>query len=694
MAWQWPAGLDALAFGGDYNPEQWPKPVWEEDVRLMREAGVTMVSVGIFTWSLVEPLPGQYDFGWLDHLLELLHANDIRVDLATPTVVPPAWFYEQHPDALPVTRDGVRLAFGGRGAICHCNPAYQRAIVSIAEQLGGRYGTHPAVALWHVHNEYGVPVSACYCDDAAAAFRRWLTARYTTVKELNEAWGTVFWGQVYNSWTQVQPPRLTPTACNPAQQLDWARFTSDALLENFKRERDVLHRLSPGIPVTTNFMTALSQCESLDYWAWAREVDIVTNDHYLVAEAERTHVNLAMTADLTRSLANGEPWLLLEHSTGAVNWQPRNLAKRPGEMARNSLAHVGRGSDGAMFFQWRASRFGAEKFHSAMLPHAGTESRTWREVVRLGRDIGALAPVRGSRVRADIAMLWDWESWWAQRLEWRPSIDLDARERADAWYAAVYDRHLTLDFAHPEADLSAYSMVVVPALYVMTEAAAANLRRYVEEGGVLVVSCFSGIVDERDTVHPGPCPGALRDVLGLTVEEFAPLRAGERIRIDNGTTASVWSEYLTLRGAVPVWSYVDGPVAGRPAVTRNSIGGGYAWYVSACLDADGLDAVLSEAMPDAGLSASDLPRDVEVVERDGVDGRYLFMINHTDADVTVPVAARGAELLTGESVDGYVVVPAGGVRVVVQPPVATRAAERRLPLPRHESAPDLGVFEQ
>ncbi|PWK83814.1 beta-galactosidase [Lentzea atacamensis] len=661
----WPIGLEAMAYGGDYSPEQWPEPVWQEDVRLMREAGVTMVSIGIFAWAQLEPEPGQYDFGWLDGLMDLLHDNGIRVDLGTPTVVPPAWFYEKFPMALPVSREGVRYAFGGRGTICHHAPAYQQATVSITRQLGRRYGEHPALAMWHVHNEYGAPVSACYCDLAAAAFRRWLTDRYTTVKELNEAWGTTFWGQTYNRWEQVQPPRLTPTAGNPAQQLDWERFTNDAMLANFKRERDVLREASPGVPITTNFHAALSQCQSIDYWSWAREVDVVTNDHYLIAENERAHVNLAMTADLTRSLAGGRPWLLLEHSTSAVNWQRRNIAKSRGEMARNSLAHVARGSDGAMFFQWRASRFGAEKFHSAMLPHAGTESRIWREVVRLGEALGALAALRGSRVVADIALLWDWQSWWAQRQEWRPSADLDARERAEAWYAATYDLHLTADFAHPEADLSGYPLVVVPALYAMTEAASANLRRYAENGGVLVVSCFSGIVDEHDTIHDGPHPGALRDVLGLTVEEFTPLRAGERVRLDSGMAGDVWSEVVTLRGAVPVWSYVDGPAAGLPAVTRHPFGTGSAWYVSTCLGEDGLDAVLVAASAEAGISSRDLPRDVEVVEREGEQGRYLFAINHTDETELIP--ATGTELLTGESVDGHLKLPPGAVRVTFTP---------------------------
>ncbi|KJK46446.1 beta-galactosidase, partial [Lentzea aerocolonigenes] len=297
-------------------------------------------------------------------------------------------------------------------------------------------------------------------------------------------------------------------------------------------------------------------------------------------------------------------------------------------------------------------------------PQAGTESRIWREVVRLGQDLDVLSPIRGSRVVSDVAMLWDWQSWWAQRLEWRPSVDLDARERAEAWYAAAYDQHLTVDFAHPEADLSDYPLVIVPALYVMTDAAGANLRRYVEDGGTVVVSCFSGIVDESDTIHPGPHPGALRDVLGLTVEEFTPLPAGHRVRLDNDTTGTVWSEVVTLQGAEQVWSYLDGPAAGLPAVTRHTYGCGSAWYVSTCLAEDGLDVVLRAAIAPTTLVPRDLPRDVEVVERAGTEGRYLFAINHTDDSAAIHVGEAGRELLTGDDVIDSLHVPAGGVRVV------------------------------
>ncbi|MGW6773949.1 beta-galactosidase [Streptomyces sp. NPDC055037] len=664
-----PRGLEGLAFGGDYNPEQWPEEVWQEDVRLMREAGVNLVSLGIFSWALLEPEPGRYDFDRLDRIIGLLHEHGIRIDLATPTVAPPAWFYRAHPDALPVSREGVRYAFGSRGAICHSSPAYRAAAAAITGQLARRYGGHPALALWHVHNEYGVPVSACYCDTCAVHFRRWLRAAYATVDAVNEAWGTAFWGQRYGSFDEIEPPRATPTVCNPAQRLDYTRFADATMRENFVRERDLLHRYSPGIPVTTNFMTALSQCDSVDYWAWGREVDLVTNDHYLITDGRRTHVNLAMAADLTRSVAGGAPWLLLEHSTSGVNWQPRNPAKAPGQMARNSLAHVARGSDGAMFFQWRQSRRGAEKFHSSMLPHAGTDSRVWREVVGLGAALGGLEAVRGTRTAADAALVWDWQSWWAQRLEWRPSEDHDARERADTFYEALYDRHLTVDFAHPEADLSRYPLVVVPALYLAVEATGRNLRTYVENGGTLVVSYFSGIVDQHDAVHPGAHPGVLRDVLGLTVEEFSPLGEGERVRLTEAggaeLTGDVWSESVVPRGAETVWIYADGLTAGRPAITRHRLGRGTAWYVSTRLDARALDTVLDAAAEDAGLAPrTGLPRDVEVVRRTGEGGDYLFAVNHTGTDAKVPLPAHGTELLTGERTAGRLGLPAGAVRVV------------------------------
>jgi beta-galactosidase len=648
MAAAWLRGLDTIAFGGDYNPEQWPEDVWHQDVTLMREAGVNLVSVGIFSWALLEPAEGEYDFGWLDRVLDLLHGADIRIDLATPTAAPPAWLTRHHPQARLVDRNGLPLGGGGRQSFCPNSPEYARASVRITEELGRRYGEHPAIALWHVHNEYAQANPQCYCDTCAEAFRGWLRQRHRDLDTLNTAWGTAFWGQRYGDFAEIEPPRLAPTVVNPAQQLDYLRFCSDAHLANYKRERDALRPLSPAVPITTNFQIA--NCKWLDYWKWAPEVDIVSNDHYLKAERPDNHIELAMCADLTRSLAGGAPWLLMEHSTSAVNWQPRNIAKRPYELARNSMAHVARGADGVMFFQWRASTYGAEKFHSAMLPQGGTHTRIWREVCELGGDLAALGDLAGSRVRADVAVVWDWESWWALELDWRPSVDLAYRERVEAYYEQLWRAQLTVDFVHPEGDLGRYPLVVVPSLYLTTQAAAKNLSNYVDNGGTLVVSYFSGIVDGNDTVHPGGYPGALREVLGLSVEEFLPLREGELLSLDSGATTEVWAEDIQLAGAEVVHRYADGPAAGGPAVTRHRYGRGWCWYVSTRLSGDPLAEVLAGAYADARVTPpAGRPAGVEAVARPP----YLVLINHRADDVTVAVPG-------GEPVE----IPAGRVRVV------------------------------
>jgi beta-galactosidase len=656
----WPVRLEGIAYGGDYNPEQWPEEVWTEDVALMRAAGVNLVSVGIFSWALLEPAEQEYDFGWLDRVLDLLHSGGVAVDLATPSAAPPAWLVRRYPRIRPVTREGHVLGPGARNGFCPSSPEYATAAGRITEQLARRYAGHPAVVLWHVHNEYGGHVPACHCETSAVAFRDWLRVHYGDLGKVNEAWGTAFWGQRYGEWEEIEPPRLAPAAINPAQQLDFLRFTSDAYLECFRRERDILHTLAPGIPVTTNFMA--TSCKNIDYWRWTSEVDVVANDHYLKAELADNHIDLAMAADLTRSLAGGRPWLLMEHSTSAVNWQPRNVAKRPGELRRNSLAHLARGADAVMFFQWRAALSGAEKFHSGMVPHGGTASRVWREVVQLGADLASLKEVRGSRVAADVAVLWDWQSWWALELEWRPSVDVSYLEAIAGWYERLWRSHLTVDFAHPAADLHRYPLVVVPSLYLTTPAAAANLTEYVRRGGTVVVSYFSGIVDATDTIHPGGHPGALRDLLGLTVAEFLPLRAGEVVSLEDGLVGDVWAEEIELRGATPVWSYLDGPAPGQPAVTRREVGAGVAWYVSTRLRGRHLDTVLRRAYADAGVVAPDAPDGVELVRRVAGDTSYLVAINHTDRDAVVP--GRGDELLTGAACPGELPVPAGTVRVL------------------------------
>ncbi|MEU5826248.1 beta-galactosidase [Micromonospora tulbaghiae] len=661
---------EGIWYGADYNPEQWPEQTWAEDVELMRRAGVNLVSVGIFSWALLQPTPERYVFDWLDRAIDLLHDGGISVDLATATASPPPWLAHRHPETLPRRADGTVLWPGGRQAYCPSSPVFRDHSLALVEAVARRYARHPAVVLWHVSNELGCHNVHCYCDVSAEAFRGWLRERYGDLDSLNAAWGTAFWSQRYHDWAEVNPPRTAPTFANPTQQLDFLRFSSDEQRAQLRAERELLNRLVPQ-PVTTNFMIGTG-IKYLDYHSWASDVDVVANDHYLTAADPQPQVNLALAADHTRGVAGGAPWLLMEHSTSAVNWQPRNVAKTPGQMRRNSLAHVARGADGVLFFQWRASRAGAEKFHSALVPHAGPDTKVFREVCRLGADLRALAEVRGSRVDADVAILFDYEAWWGAELDSHPSVDVTYTDRLAALHAALWRAGVTADVVHPSADLSRYRLVLAPTLYLVRDADADALRRFVEAGGTAAVTYFSGIVDEHDHIRLGGYPGAFRDLLGVRVEEFFPLRAGETVRLDDGARADVWTEWLHAEGAEVLAAYTDGPLPGVPALTRNAVGAGAAWYVGTRLDDDATDRLVARLLAETGVRPPvDAPAGVEVVRRRSADRSWLFVVNHTTEPARLAVS--GVELLGGVRCDGTLEVPAGEVAVVREEPAPVPA---------------------
>jgi beta-galactosidase len=658
-------GRPAIAFGGDYNPEQWPEAVWHEDVELMKQAGVNLVSVGIFSWALLEPKEGVYEFAWLDRVLDLLHTSGIRVDLANASASPPPWFSRKYPDSLPVTASGVRHSYGSRQAFCASNPDYRRAAAALTRAIVDRYASHPAVVMWHVHNEYGCHNQPCFCDISAAAFRVWLQRRYQTLDELNDAWGTAFWSQHYYDWDEILPPRTSGTWINPTQQLDFARFSSDELLDCYQAEAAII-RAGSKHPVTTNFMGLhMGLDRPIDYWRWAPQMDVVSNDHYLIAEDRENYQELAMIADLTRGWADGKPWLLMEHSTSAVNWQPRNIAKAPGELLRNSLQHVARGADGALFFQWRAAKAGAEKFHSALVPHAGPDTKVFTEVVALGRALRAIREVVGSTVTdAQVAILHDTDARWASELDSHPSVDVSTVGETRSWHDVFYRAGITTDFRQSSDDLSAYRLVVAPVQYLATDAGIANLTRYVERGGQLVVTYFSGIVDENDHIRLGGYPGAFADLLGIRIEEFFPLHADEPVRLSQFGSGSIWSELGRSSTAEVLAEYSDGPVAGSPAVTRNRAGDGSAYYVGTSLSREGLADFVALLAADTGLTpaVAGLGAGVEAVTRANGGDRWTFVINHSDAPATVGIA--GTDLITGETVRDTLTVAAGGVSVV------------------------------
>ncbi|MFD7862831.1 beta-galactosidase [Streptomyces sp. NPDC059783] len=647
------AARGRILFGGDYNPEQWPEEVWEDDVRLMKEAGVNSVTLGVFSWARIEPRPGAREFGWLDRLMDLLHANGIGVVLATPTASPPPWMGARHPETLPRTEDGSVVWYGSRQQFCPSSPVYRRYAAALTEDLAARYADHPALTVWHINNEY---CTHCWCDETAAHFRRWLRTRYGTVEELNAAWGTAFWSQRYDSWTEILPPRTAQYMKNPTQVLDFKRFTSDALMECYVAERDIVARHTPRVPVTTNFMPLWS---GQDAWAWAAQEDIVSVDIYPDSRDPRGGQYNAMIADMTRSQAGG-PWMLMEQATGAVNWRDVNRPKPEGLNRLWSLQSVARGADAVCYFQWRQSRQGSEKFHSAMVGHAGEEGRAFAEVKRLGRELAALGPaVAGGEVPADVAVLHDWDAWWAGAQEGRPSSLLDYTEVIRRWHGALWESGVVTEFARPDADLSRFKVVVVPHLYLLGDGAVDNLVAYAEGGGTVVCGFFSGIADVDDRIRPGGMDARLRDLFGIrTLHDWWPLDADASVECD-GFRGTLWSEELTAAAdAEVVSSYRSGELAGLPAVLRR----GRARYVSTLPEPDALRALLAEVVREAGARPvlAGLPAGVEAVRR----GELLFLLHHGRGSVTVEVPGAHEDLLTGTSVEDRVELGRFGVAVL------------------------------
>ncbi|MFJ9565270.1 beta-galactosidase [Streptomyces fuscichromogenes] len=664
--------LQGLAYGGDYNPEQWPASVWREDMALMREAGVNLVTLGVFSWGTLEPRPGVFDFGWLDEVMGLLAEAGVGVDLATPTAAPPSWLAHEHPETLPVDGEGRRLAFGSRCHYCQSSPVFRHYAARITGRLAERYAGHPALAMWHIGNEYiGF---GCHCPVSVAHFQRWLADRYGTVGALNEAWGTAFWGQRYDSFDHVGTPAArsrTVSGPNPGQLLDFARFSDAAALECFTAERDIVRRHTPGLPVMTNFMASFKH---LDYWRWAAEEDVVSLDVYPGPQDPEGQLLAAYDFDLMRSLRGGRPWLLLESATGRNLLEDRNQARPAGQLRSRSLQAVARGADSVMFFQWRASLAGAERHFSAMVPHGGTRTRTWHEVTALGRDVARLADLAGGVCdRAEVAMVWDWENWWALEGPDHPSNDLRFTERLRDHYRPLWNANIAVDFVRPHSALGAYRLLVVPNLYLVDDTGAENLTEYVRAGGHLLMSYFSGIVDEHDRVRPGGHPGAFRELLGIDIDEFAPLPAGESCGLHHaGHTGSAgdWQDVIDLAGAEALANYTDGELKGRPAATRHRLGTGTATYLGTSPDRETLRRLVLDCVAGAGVTpVLDTPPGVEAVRRRAADGtRRLFLLNHTTDETTVDLGPGArVDLLAGDTpapVDGRVRLPPFGVAVL------------------------------
>lgn len=686
-----------IAFGGDYNPDQWSEETWDDDVCLMKKAGVNTVALAIFSWDRIQPQENRWDFGWLDRIIDKLGKAGIATDLASATATAPLWLYEKHPEVLPRDKYSHQVNAGSRQSWSPTSPVFKEYALTLCRKLAERYGANPYVTAWHMGNEYGWNNRNDYSDNALNAFRLWCERKYGTIGALNQAWGTTFWGQEMNSFDEVLIPRFmgADSMVNPGQKLDFERFGNDMLLDFYKAERDAIAEICPDKPFTTNFMVSTDQC-CMDYADWANEVNFVSNDHYFHEGGEMHLDELACSDALMDSFALGKPWYVMEHSTSAVQWKPLNMRKRKGETVRDSLAHVAMGADAINFFQWRASAFGAESFHSAMVPHAGEDTKLFRQVCELGETLQTLADagVQGSELeRSDTAILFSAESEWATRSETLPSMKLNHWHDVRDWYRAFLDAGTRADIVPLKYDWSDYKTVVLPTVLMLSAVDTRRLADFAAAGGRVVVGYATGLIDENFHTWLGGYPGAgnglLRDMLGIRGEEFNILGSGvegepEAIRLGaggevaledaaalNGATTRLWQNDVTVTGdRTQVLAMYAGEEAdeweldGMAAVTRNPYGAGEAYFVGCDLDVADLTKLIrtylaapaqsqqSQANTDvlhtvrkSADAAFDfyLPRGKKEVELQGVEGEpvVLFQTERGEENGSYTVRRNG-----------------------------------------------------
>lgn len=686
-----------IAFGGDYNPDQWSEETWDDDVCLMKKAGVNTVALAIFSWDRIQPQENRWDFSWLDRIIDKLGKAGIATDLASATATAPLWLYEKHPEVLPCDKFGHPVNAGSRQSWSPTSPVFKEYALTLCRKLAERYGANPYVTAWHMGNEYGWNNRNDYSDNALNAFRLWCERKYGTIGALNQAWGTTFWGQEMNSFDEVLIPRFmgADSMVNPGQKLDFERFGNDMLLDFYKAERDAITEICPDKPFTTNFMVSTDQC-CMDYADWANEVNFVSNDHYFHEGGEMHLDELACSDALMDSFALGKPWYVMEHSTSAVQWKPLNMRKRKGETVRDSLAHVAMGADAINFFQWRASAFGAESFHSAMVPHAGEDTKLFRQVCELGETLQTLADagVQGSELeRSDTAILFSAESEWATRSQTLPSMKLNHWHDVRDWYRAFLDAGTRADIMPLKYDWSDYKTVVLPTVLMLSAVDTRRLADFAAAGGRVVVGYATGLIDENFHTWLGGYPGAgnglLRDMLGIRGEEFNILGSGvegepEAIRLGaggevaledaaalNGATTRLWQNDVTVTGdRTQVLAMYAGEEAdeweldGMAAVTRNPYGAGEAYFVGCDLDVADLTKLIrtylaapaqsqqSQANTDvlhtvrkSADAAFDfyLPRGKKEVELQGVEGEpvVLFQTERGEENGSYTVRRNG-----------------------------------------------------
>lgn len=666
-----------MLHGGDYNPEQWldQPEVLEEDIRLFRKAHINCVSLGIFSWAKLEPEEGVYDFGWLDEIIDRLYANGIYTVLATPSGARPQWLAQKYPEVLRVRPDGLRNFYGHRQNHCYTSPLYREKVTQIDTRLAEHYANHPAVILWHISNEFG---GECHCELCQAAFREWVQKKYGTLDKLNHAWWANFWSHTYTDWSQVHSPSPVGETSVHGLDLDWRRFVTHQTVDFMKTEIAAVKAVNPDIPVTTNMMTMYTY--ELNYFAFRDALDVISWDNYPewhnpYMGNEEVAKDCAMTHDMMRSLQK-KPFLLMECTPNATNWQGVSKLKKPGMHQLSVIEAVAHGADSGQYFQLRQSRGSCEKFHSAVISNTGTENtRTFREVTDIGAVLEQLSDrVYGSGTPAETAILFDTENKWAlDKCQGPRNIGLDYFGNIRRNYSYFWKNGINVDIIDSTFDLSGYKLVIAPMLYLFRDGIQEKLRRFVRNGGTLVTTCFTGVVNDTDLSFLGEATeDKLSDVLGLWVEEVDSLYDCESNRTTwNGKSYSLKElcEICHPTNCETLAVYETDFYAGKPVLTKNQFGKGVAYHVSASADTDFFHALYAKLAAACDLTyaiRTAVPDGISLTWRQSDTEKLIFVQNFGDSAAAVQLDQPYENVLSGETVSGSLNIEKYGFAVLAK----------------------------
>ena len=662
--------VNKIVYGGDYNPEQWPEEIWADDMRLLKEANIDIVTLNVFSWAALQPSEETYDFSKLDKIMEMVRDNGLQVCLATSTGAHPAWMAKKYPDILRTEFNGLKRKFGGRHNSCPNSPTYEKYSVRLAQKIAERYRDYNNIVAWHISNEFG---GECYCENCEKAFRVWLKKKYQTIENVNRAWNTAFWGHTFYDWDEIVLPNLLSEHFEQDRSqfqgitVDYKRFNSESILECYKREYDALKAITPDIPITTNLMGFY---KPLDYKMWAKYMDVVSWDNY--PSNEDSPAQIAMSHDLMRGINGGEPFLLMEQTPSVTNWLPYNALKRPGVMRLWSYQAVAHGSDSVMFFQMRRTVGACEKLHGAVIDHVGTnETRVFREVKALGAELKELGEqTLGAVTDAKAVIYFDWDNWWAIECSAGPNCDLKYKDEIYNYYQALYKLNIPVDIVGPEDDLGKYQLLIAPILYMTKTGYDEKIRTFVKNGGTFVTTFFSGIADEHDLIVTGGYPGKLRDIMGIWVEESDALPSGAENHFTyrgKAYPAKLLCYLSHLEGAEALSVYEEDFYAQMPAITKNQFGDGRAYYVATRSNEEFYQTLMADICEECGVESLLAPQEnLEVTMRRNENGRFLFLLNHADREQETVMTEAGCGLLEKQeyAAGDVVSVPAKGVQII------------------------------